>query len=72
MKLERQVKKMKMMKMMFRFSILALIWSIYYFAMHKTGGILTNTDMVVCGVVIVVCLIIIGIYGYKRYFKDKS
>lgn len=69
MKPERQVEKMKLM---FSFSILALIWSIYYLAMHKTGGILTNTDMVVCGAVIIVCLIIIGIYGYKQYFKDKS
>lgn len=60
------------MKMMFRFSILALIWSIYYLAMHKTGGILTITDMMVCGAVMVVCLIIIGIYGYKHYLKDKS
>ena len=49
------------MKTLFHFSVLALIGSIYYLAMHKTGGILTETDIVVCGTVIVFCVITIAI-----------
>lgn len=58
------------MKILFSFSILALIWSIYYLAMHVTGGILTMTDTVVCGVVIVVCMSII-IWNVVRLIKEK-
>ncbi len=53
------------MKFWFGFSILALVWSIYYLAMHITGGILTVTDIVVCGTVVVVCVIMIAIYLCK-------
>lgn len=59
------------MKTMFRFSILALIWSIYYLAMHITGGILSATDMIVCGTVIVVCMIIMICYLYTLRRKKK-
>ncbi len=52
------------------FSILALIWSIYYLAMHITGDILTTTDIVVCGAVIVFCVIMIAIYLCK--FRNKK
>ena len=58
------------MKTWFCFSILALIWSIYYLAMHIIGGILTVTDMIVCGAVIIVCVVIIVHYICK--FKGKK
>ncbi len=47
------------MKTWFYFSILALIWSIYYLAMHVTGDILTTADILVCGMVMIGCVIII-------------
>ena len=58
------------MKTLFHFSILALIWSIYYLAMHKTGGILSSTDIIVCSVVIVFCVIMIAVYLFK--FRNKK
>lgn len=39
-------------------------------AMHITGGILTITDMIVCGAVIIVCVVIIVHYICK--FKGKK
>lgn len=60
------------MKMLFNFAILALIWSVYYLAMHITGNILTTTDMVVCGTVILACVIIIVYYLYKRTHKKED
>ena len=59
------------MKTIFRFSILALIWSIYYLAMHITGGILTTMDIVVCGAVIIACVVIIISYLYRNRSKEK-
>lgn len=56
------------MKMLFSFSIFALIWSVYYLAMHITGGILTMTDTIVCGAVIVFCVAII-IWNVVRMIK---
>lgn len=47
------------MRILFSFSVLVLIWSIYYLAMHITGSILTLTDIVVCGAVIIICAAII-------------
>ncbi len=47
------------MNILFSFSIFALIWSLYYLAMHTTGGILTMTDKIVCGSVIVFCVAVI-------------
>lgn len=58
------------MKLLSSFSILALIWSIYYLAMHITGDILSTTDIVVYGAVIVFCVIIIAIYLCK--FRKKK
>ena len=58
------------MRILFSFSILALIWSIYYLAMHITGGILTMTDSVVCGTVIIVCISII-IWNVVRMIKTR-
>ena len=58
------------MKTLFHFSILALIWSIYYLAMHQTGGILTTTDIVICGAVIVFYVILIIVYLCK--FRNKK
>ena len=60
------------MKTWFRFSVLALIWSIYYLAMHITGEILSTTDVIVCGIVIVVCMIIIIRYLYTLRGKRKQ
>lgn len=59
------------MRILFSFSILALIWSIYYLAMHITGGILTITDTVVCGAVIIACISII-IWNVVRWIKTKQ
>ena len=56
------------MKMLFSFSIFAPIWSVYYLAMHITGGILTMTDTIVCGAVIVFCVAII-IWNVVRMIK---
>ena len=56
------------MKMLFSFSILALIWSVYYLAMHITGDILTMTDTIVCSAVIVFCVVII-IWNVVRMIK---
>lgn len=58
------------MKMLFNFSILALIWSVYYLAMHITGGILTMTDTIVCGAVIVFCVATI-IWNVIRLIKAR-
>ena len=58
------------MKISFSFSILALIWSIYYLAMHITGGILTMTDTIVCDTVIVFCVAII-IWNVVRLIKTR-
>ena len=58
------------MKMLFSFSILALIWSVYYLAMHITGGILTMTDTIVCSAVIVFCVVII-IWNVVRLVKAR-
>lgn len=59
-----------MVKTFFSFSLLALIWSVYYLAMHITGGILTNADVVICGSVMLVCIGGILFYLCKR--KKKS
>ena len=56
--------------MLFSFSFLALIWSVYYLAMHITGGILTITDTIVCGAVIVFCVAII-IWNTVRLIKVR-
>lgn len=58
------------MKTLFSFSILTLIWSIYYLAMHITGGILTTTDTVVCGAVIILCVSII-VRNVVRLIKTR-
>lgn len=58
------------MKMLFSFSILALIWSVYYLAMHITGGILTMTDTIVCSAVIVFCVATI-IWNVIRLIKAR-
>ena len=58
------------MRILFSFSILALIWSIYYLAMHITGGILTTPDTVVCGTVIIACISII-IWNVVWWIKSK-
>lgn len=58
------------MKMLFSFSIIALIWSIYYLAMHITGGILTTADTVICCAVIILCVSII-IWNVVRLIKAR-
>lgn len=60
------------MKTLFNFSILALIWSIYYLAMHITGDILTAADVIICGIVIFACIVIIIHYLYAHKFKSKN
>lgn len=57
------------MKWLFNFSILALIWSIYYLVKRITGNLLTAIDIVICGVVIIFC---IGNIVYRLYKKYKS
>lgn len=59
------------MKFLFSFSLFALIWSAYYLAKRKTGGILTITDLLVCGTVVFLCLITIACYLYRKY-KTKN
>ena len=50
------------MKSWFWFAVLALIWSLYYLAMHITGGILTLADIVICGCVIAACIALITVH----------
>ena len=59
------------MKTLFNFSVLALILSVYYLAMHITGGILTSADIIVCSAVILFCLISIARYIYRQYIKNE-
>lgn len=54
------------------FDIHALIWSIYYLAKRITGNILTNTDVIVCGIVIIFCLLDIVYCLYKKYKSKKD
>lgn len=58
-----------MKKWYISFSILALVWSIYYLAMHITGGILSKTDIIICGTVILLCVIMLVFYFYKQRKK---
>ncbi len=60
------------MKTIFNFSIIALIWSIYYLAKRITGNILTNVDIAVCGSVIVFCVSSIVYYIYKHLSGRKD
>ena len=60
------------MKFLFSFSLFALIWSAYYLAMRITGGILTITDLLVCGTVVFLCLITIACYLYRKYKNQKQ
>lgn len=59
-------------KWFFDFSILALIWSIYYLAKRITGNTLTTADMLVCGAVIAICIgcIVYHLYRKARIKKD--
>ena len=38
------------------FSLLALIWTLYYLAKRITGNLLTTADLVVCGSVLIFCV----------------
>ena len=60
------------MKFLFSFSLFALIWSADYLAKRKTGGILTITDLLVCGTVVFLCLITIACYLYRKYKNQKQ
>lgn len=60
------------MKFLFSFSLFALTWSAYYLAKRKTGGILTITDLLVCGTVVLLCLITIACYLYHKYKNQKQ
>ncbi len=60
------------MKFLFSFSLFALIWSAYYLAKRKTGGILTITDLLVCGTVVFLCPITIACYLYRKYKNQKQ
>lgn len=60
------------MKTLFNFSILALIWGIYYLAKRVTGNILTSIDVVVCGAVILFCVGDIIFYIYKKCIRQKN
>ncbi|WP_071430286.1 hypothetical protein [Angelakisella massiliensis] len=53
------------------FAVLALIWTVYYLAMHITGGILTKVDMAVCGAVLLFCAAVILGHIYCFWKRRK-
>ena len=65
-------KDSKQLKSLFYFALLALLWSLYYLAMHITGGILSTVDIFVCGTVIAMCVIVISSYIYKVKCKSAG
>lgn len=60
------------MRALFNFSILALIWSVYYLAKRITGGVADTTDAVVCGIVIAFCIGCIARCLFVRLKKRKK
>lgn len=58
------------MKWLFNFSILALIWSVYYLAKRATSGLLDLADVIVCGAIIIFCIVNIVTYIIRKV-KEK-
>lgn len=54
-----------MSKYWFNFSLLALIFSIYYLVKRVTGNLINTVDIIVCGIVILFCIGNIALYIYK-------
>lgn len=56
------------------FSLLALIWTLYYLAKRITGNLLTTADLVVCGCVLLFCVgnLLVAIYQKYRTFHSKK
>lgn len=49
------------------FSVLALIWTLYYLAKRTTANLLTTVDLVVCGCVLLFCIVNLLIALYRKY-----
>ena len=49
------------------FSLLALIWTLYYLAKRITGNLLTTADLVVCGCVLLFCVGNLLVAIYQKY-----
>ena len=56
------------------FSLLALIWTLYYLAKRITGNLLTTADLAVCGSVLIFCVgnLLVGIYQKYRTSHSKK
>ena len=49
------------------FSLLSLIWTLYYLAKRITGNLLTTADLVVCGSVLIFCVGNLLVAIYQKY-----
>ncbi|MEE0210897.1 MAG: hypothetical protein UEP78_02425 [Negativibacillus sp.] len=49
------------------FSVLALIWTLYYLAKRTTANLLTTVDLVVCGCVLLFCIVNLLIAIHQKY-----
>lgn len=54
------------------FSLLALIWTLYYLAKRATGNLLTTADLVVCGCVLLFCIVNLLAAIYQKYRASHS
>lgn len=54
------------------FSLLALIWTLYYLAKRITGNLLTTADLVVCGCVLLFCIGNLLVAIYQKYRTSHS
>lgn len=54
------------------FSLLALIWTLYYLAKRITGNLLTTADLVVCGCVLLFCIgnLLVAIHQKYRAYQN--
>lgn len=61
------------MKEVSKFSapILVLIWTAYYFAKRHTGGLVDTSDIIVCGAVSIVAVILIVKRGIELWKKKR-
>lgn len=51
-------------------AVFALIWTIYYYAKRCTGGLVDTTDTIVCGIVGLICVVVI-VRGVVRIYREK-
>ncbi len=54
------------------FSLLALIWTLYYLAKRTTSNLLTTADWVVCGWVLLFCIGNLLVAIYQKYRTSHS